>query len=146
MTEIRKTNAGRWSSSGSTRDLPTIAFIRAAVLLRRNGPVPGILAAHRPGAIMDKSGRRFVRWPPKKHQKTDTNTPSVKNTPSRTPNAFAELDAHNCEVFAVSRQSESSSNVRFRPKRGYRPSNLPLRIVPCVFVHRRSRGKKGAPS
>ena len=46
--------------SGSTRDLATIAFIRAGPLLRRNGPVPGILAAHRPGAIMDKSGRRFV--------------------------------------------------------------------------------------
>ena len=31
--------------SGSTRDLATIAFIRAGPLLRRNGPVPGILAA-----------------------------------------------------------------------------------------------------
>ena len=39
---------------------PTIAFIRVAALLRHNGPVPGILAAHRPGAIMDKSGPRFV--------------------------------------------------------------------------------------
>ena len=45
---------------GSTGDLPTIAFFRASTLLRRNGPVPGILAAHWPGAIMDKSGRRFV--------------------------------------------------------------------------------------
>jgi hypothetical protein len=60
ITKTRKTNAGRWSHSGSTRDLPTIAFIRAGPLLRRNGPVPGILAAHRPGAIMDKSERRFV--------------------------------------------------------------------------------------
>ena len=60
MTKTRKTNAGRWCRSGSTRDLPTIAFIRAGPLLRRNGPVPGILAAHRPGAIMDKSERRFV--------------------------------------------------------------------------------------
>lgn len=42
------------------RDLPTIAFFRASALLRRSGPVPGILAAHWPGAIMDKSGRRFV--------------------------------------------------------------------------------------
>jgi hypothetical protein len=33
---------------------------RAGTLLRRNGPVPGILATHQPGAIMDKSGRRFV--------------------------------------------------------------------------------------
>jgi hypothetical protein len=60
FAKARKTNAGRWSPSGSTGDLPTIAFIRAGPLLRRNGPVPGILAAHRPGAIMDKSGRRFV--------------------------------------------------------------------------------------
>jgi hypothetical protein len=60
ITKIRKTNDGRWSRSGSTRDLPTIAFFRAGTLLRRNEPVPGILAAHRPGAIMEKSGRRFV--------------------------------------------------------------------------------------
>jgi hypothetical protein len=38
------------------RDLPTIAFFRAVALLRRYGPVPGILATRRPGAIMDKSG------------------------------------------------------------------------------------------
>ena len=54
-----KTNAGLWSRLASTRDLPTIAFFRAGVLLRREGPVPGILAAHRPGAIMDKSERPF---------------------------------------------------------------------------------------
>ena len=42
------------------RDLSTIAFFRAAALLRRNGPVPGILAAQRPGAIMDESGRPRV--------------------------------------------------------------------------------------
>jgi hypothetical protein len=59
LARARKTNAGRWSPSGSTRDLPTIAFFRAGPLLRRNGPVPGILAAHRPGAIMDKSERPF---------------------------------------------------------------------------------------
>jgi hypothetical protein len=45
---------------GAMRDLSTIAFFRAVVLLRRNGPVPGILAARRPGPIMDKSGRRSV--------------------------------------------------------------------------------------
>jgi hypothetical protein len=56
----RKTNDKRWSRVASTRDLPTIAFFRAGVLLRRSVPVPGILATHRPGAIMDKSGRRFV--------------------------------------------------------------------------------------
>ncbi len=53
----------RWLSGvgvATTRDLPTIAFFRAGVLLRRSVPVPGILATHRPGAIMDKSGRQFV--------------------------------------------------------------------------------------
>lgn len=40
------------------RDLPTIALIRPGLLLRRNGPVPGILAADRAAAIMDKSERR----------------------------------------------------------------------------------------
>src|SRR6266436_9042243 len=60
FAKAKKTNDGRWSRSGSTSDLPTIAFFRAGTLLRRHGPVPGILAAHRPGAIMDKSGRRDV--------------------------------------------------------------------------------------
>jgi len=50
----------RWCRSGAMRDLPTIAFFRASTLLRRSGPVPGILAARWPGAIVDKSGRRFV--------------------------------------------------------------------------------------
>jgi len=52
--------AALWPRVAPTRDLPTIAFIRAGVLLRRGGPVPGILATHRPGALMDKSGRHFV--------------------------------------------------------------------------------------
>jgi len=56
----RKTNVGLRSRPAATRDLPTIAFFRAGPLLRRDGPVPGILAAARPGAIMDKSGRHFV--------------------------------------------------------------------------------------
>jgi hypothetical protein len=60
IARIKKTNVGLWSRLVSTRDLPTIAFFRAGPLLRRNGPVPGILAAARPGAIMDKSGRHFV--------------------------------------------------------------------------------------
>jgi hypothetical protein len=51
--------AARWRRLAATRDLPTIAFFRAGVLLRRSVPVPGILAAPRPGAIMDKSGRPF---------------------------------------------------------------------------------------
>jgi hypothetical protein len=42
------------------RDLSTIGFIRTAALLRRSGPVAGILAAHRSGPIMDKSGRPSV--------------------------------------------------------------------------------------
>ena len=50
----------RWPRVAATRDLPTIAFFRAGVLLRRSVPVPGILATHQPGAIMDKSGRHFV--------------------------------------------------------------------------------------
>jgi hypothetical protein len=50
----------RWPRVAATRDLPTIAFFRAGVLLRRSVPVPGILATHQPGAIMDKSGRQFV--------------------------------------------------------------------------------------
>src|SRR5215831_12581588 len=56
----RKTNLGRWSHPAPKRDLSTIAFFRAAALLRRNGPVPGILAAQRPGANMDKSERPRV--------------------------------------------------------------------------------------
>jgi hypothetical protein len=58
----------------SQKTLPTIAFFRAGPLLRRNGPVPGILAAHRPGAIMDKSGRRFVG--------------GLKATPARSKNRY----------------------------------------------------------
>jgi hypothetical protein len=50
----------RWRRVVATRDLPTIAFLRAGVLLRSSVPVPGILATHQPGAIMDKSGRQFV--------------------------------------------------------------------------------------
>ena len=42
------------------RDLPTIALIWFALLLRRSGPVPGILAAGRTGAIVDKSARRYA--------------------------------------------------------------------------------------
>ena len=49
-----------WTRVAATRDLPTIAFFRAGVLLRRSVPVPGILATHRPGAIMDKSGRQLA--------------------------------------------------------------------------------------
>ena len=45
-------------SAALKRDLRTSAFIRAAALLRRCGPVPGILAARRPGALMHKSGLR----------------------------------------------------------------------------------------
>jgi hypothetical protein len=60
IAKARKTNDRRWSRVAATRDLPTIAFFRAGVLLRRSVPVPGILATHRPGAIMDKSGRRLV--------------------------------------------------------------------------------------
>ena len=60
IAKAKKTNDRRWSRVASTSDLPTIAFFRAGVLLRRSVPVPGILATHRPGAIMDKSGRRCI--------------------------------------------------------------------------------------
>jgi hypothetical protein len=60
MAKARKTNHQRWSPVASMRDLPTIAFFRAGVLLRRDVPVPGILATRRPGAMMDKSGRQFL--------------------------------------------------------------------------------------
>ena len=55
--QVRKTNLGLRSAPAPMRDLPTIASLRTGALLRRNGPVPGILAAPRSGAIMDKSGR-----------------------------------------------------------------------------------------
>jgi hypothetical protein len=64
FSKARKTNDRRWSRGASTRDLP----IRQSPDLfpgRRAAatwcvPVPGILATHRPGPIMDKSGRHFV--------------------------------------------------------------------------------------
>jgi len=84
IAKARKTNDGRWSRSGSTRDFPTIAFFRAGTLLRRNGPVPGILAAHRPGAIMDKSGRRVVvRLGSGQGQKTASSNPGQKQKPQQ---------------------------------------------------------------
>jgi len=52
----KKADLGLCGAWAPKRDLSTIAFFRAAALLRRHGPVPGILAARRPGAIMDKSG------------------------------------------------------------------------------------------
>ena len=60
LTKAIKTDLGLRKRPAPMRDLPTIAFFRAGVLLRRSVPVPGILATHRPGAIMDKSGRQFV--------------------------------------------------------------------------------------
>jgi hypothetical protein len=56
------------------RDLSTIAFFRTVALLRRHGPVPGILATRRSGAIMDKSGRpRLVTFNPNKNRKETQN-------------------------------------------------------------------------
>jgi hypothetical protein len=48
-----KTNAGPWWRLDSR--LTHNRLFRAGSLLRRSGPVPGILAAPRPGAIVDKS-------------------------------------------------------------------------------------------
>jgi hypothetical protein len=81
LAQTPKTNAGLWSRLASTCDLPTIAFFRAGSLLRRNGPVPGILAPHRPGAIVDKSERPFrcsFSVPPK----TPTSIPGILHTPT----------------------------------------------------------------
>ena len=60
LTKVRNTDLGLRRHPAAMRDLSTIAFFRTGVLLRRSGPVPGILAAHRSGAIMDKSGRPRV--------------------------------------------------------------------------------------
>jgi hypothetical protein len=60
----RKTTDRRWSRVASTRDLPTIAFFRAGVLLRRSVPVPGILATHRPGRLWISLGASFTGWWP----------------------------------------------------------------------------------
>ena len=56
----RKTDLGLRSAPAPMHDLSTIAFIRTGALLRCNGPVPGILAAHRSRAIMGKPGRPRV--------------------------------------------------------------------------------------
>jgi Ankyrin repeats (3 copies) len=55
-------NAGPWRRLAPMRDFFTIAFFRAVPLLRRSGPLPGILAAARPGAIMDKPGAPFCGY------------------------------------------------------------------------------------
>src|SRR5215475_2882666 len=57
IAKSTKTNAGCAADRVQLATYPQSP--RAGALLRRNGPV-GILAAHRPGAIMDKSRRRFV--------------------------------------------------------------------------------------
>src|SRR3974390_2710098 len=43
MLEPERQTLGLRSGLAATGDLPTIAFFRAGPLLRRNGPVPGIL-------------------------------------------------------------------------------------------------------
>jgi hypothetical protein len=60
LTKARKTDLGLRRRLAAMCDLSTIAFFRTGALLRRSEPVPGILAAHRSGAIMDKSGRPSV--------------------------------------------------------------------------------------
>jgi hypothetical protein len=51
--------------------------IRAGVMLRRAVPVPGILATHRPGTIMDKSRLQFVA----RYQFADDRTKTVTVLP-----------------------------------------------------------------
>jgi len=57
---LKATLVGSLDSSGPNSRHTHNRLIRAGVLLRRGVPVPGILATHRPGALMDKSGRHFV--------------------------------------------------------------------------------------
>jgi hypothetical protein len=66
MTEHASgTKDKRWASytRGSNARLIHNRPYRAVALLRRHEPVPGILAARRPGAFMDKSERRFITKP-----------------------------------------------------------------------------------
>jgi hypothetical protein len=72
LTKATKTDLGLRRRPAAMRDLPTIAFFRTGVLLRRSGPVPGILAGHRSGAIMDKSGRPRVATSTTKTKPTHT--------------------------------------------------------------------------
>ena len=51
---------GSLDSSCPNSQLTHNRLYPAGVLLRRGVPVPDILATHRPGALMDKSGRHFV--------------------------------------------------------------------------------------
>src|SRR5258708_12511352 len=64
------------------RDFSTIAFSRALALLRRLEPVPGILAARRPGAIMDKSELRFAG---NSKNGSPSPTPTTKSNPTLNP-------------------------------------------------------------
>ena len=81
FTKARKTDLGLRRRPAAMRDLSTIAFSRTGALLRRSGPVPGILAAHRSGAIMDKSGRPPVATStylePIKNSKTSNQKPQT---------------------------------------------------------------------
>ena len=66
IAKAGKTNHKRWSRVASTRDLPTIAFFRAGVLLRRDVPVPGILQPTGPGRLWISLGAASLvvsDWP-----------------------------------------------------------------------------------
>ena len=80
MTEHASgTKHKRWASStrGSHARLIHNRLFRTVALLRRHEPVPGILAARRPGAIMDKSQRRFVTHWKTQPKLVTSNTKSV---------------------------------------------------------------------
>src|ERR1700675_722949 len=63
IAKVRKTTDRRWSRVAATRDLHTIAFFRSGALLRRSVPVPGILAAHRPGRLWISLGAILLLVP-----------------------------------------------------------------------------------
>lgn len=75
FSNAKKTNLGLRRAPAPMRDLSTIAFFRTGALLRRNEPVPGILAAHRSGAITDKSGRLRLATLQTKPAETRANNP-----------------------------------------------------------------------
>ena len=88
------------STHGSNARLIHNRLFRAGALLRRHEPVPGILAARPPGAIMDKSERRFVtHWktqpkPVTSNTKSVTYVLSLKCYPCLEPAGTAPITNH----------------------------------------------------
>jgi len=83
--------SGRSAKRGLNSRLTHNRLIRPGLLLRRNGPVAGILAAFRAGAIMDKSGRRSNGMILKTALFYDAN--SVRSRPVTTPEGAIDLNS-----------------------------------------------------